>query len=68
MSNIIGIIVGVILVASGFVLLVAWWPLFIRALMAIVPFFLILLGAGILAYYISEIKSKAEMEEEKTKE
>ena len=60
MSNTIGIIVGVGLLVLGFVLLVTWWSMFIKALMAIVPILLILIGAGVLAYFVSETKSKAE--------
>ena len=60
MSNITGIIVGVVLVILGLVLLVVWWSMFIKALMAIIPILLILIGAGALAYFVSEIKSKLE--------
>ena len=66
MSNVIGIIIGVLLMILGLILLVIWWPLFIRALMATVPILLILIGAGALAYFISEIKSKLEVSQEKT--
>jgi len=65
-SNVIGIIIGVLLMILGLILLVIWWPLFIRALMATVPILLILIGAGALAYFISEIKSKLEVSQEKT--
>jgi uncharacterized membrane protein len=65
-SNVIGIIVGVLLMILGLILLVIWWPMFIRALMATVPILLILIGAGALAYFISEIKSKLEVSQEKT--
>jgi multisubunit Na+/H+ antiporter MnhG subunit len=67
-SNTIGIIVGVAFVVLGFVLLVAWWSMFIKALMAIVPMVLILIGAGVLAYFISETKSKIEAAPEKGSE
>jgi len=63
---VIGIIIGVLLMILGLILLVIWWPLFIRALMATVPILLILIGAGALAYFISEIKSKLEVSQEKT--
>ena len=66
MSNIIGIIIGLVLVVLGFVLLVAWWSMFIKALMAIIPFLLVLIGAGALAYFISEMKSKQELIEQKS--
>ena len=68
MSNITGIIVGVVLVILGLVLLVVWWSMFIKALMAIIPILLILIGAGALAYFVSEIKSKLEAPEEKKTE
>ena len=66
MSNVVGIIIGVVLIILGLILLVTWWPMFIRALMATVPILLILIGAGALAYFISEIKSKLEVSQEKT--
>jgi len=65
-SNVVGIIIGVVLIILGLILLVTWWPMFIRALMATVPILLILIGAGALAYFISEIKSKLEVSQEKT--
>ncbi len=68
MSNTIGIVVGVVLVVLGFILLVTWWWMFIKALMAIVPILLILVGAGVLAYFVSETKSKAEVAPEKAPE
>lgn len=67
-SNTIGIIVGVVLVVLGFVLLVTWWSMFIKALMAIVPILLILIGAGVLAYFVSETKSRTEVAPEKSPE
>ena len=60
MSNVIGIIIGVVLLILGFILLVTWWSMFVKALMAIIPILLLLIGAGALAYFISEIKSKME--------
>ena len=66
MSNILGIIIGVIVVIVGIILLVIWWSMFIKGLMAIVPILLVLIGAGALVYFISEIKSKLEIEKEKT--
>ena len=65
MSNIIGIIIGVVLLVLGFILMLTWWSIFIKAVMAIIPILLILIGAGVLAYFISEIKSKLEVAEEK---
>lgn len=66
MSNIIGIIIGLIFVLLGLVLLVSWWAMFIKALMAIVPLLLILIGAGALAYFISEMKSKKDLMENRS--
>ena len=63
-SNILGIIIGVVVIIIGFVLLVNWWGMFLRGLMAVVPILLILSGAGALVYFISEIKSKLEMKKE----
>lgn len=60
-SNLLGIIIGVVVVIIGLILLVAWWGIFIRALMAVVPILLVLIGAGVLIYFISEFKSKAGM-------
>jgi len=51
----------------GLILMVSWWSMFIKGLMAVVPILLILIGAGALVYFISEIKSKLEIgKEEKT--
>lgn len=66
MFNILGIVIGVIVIIGGLILLVTWWAMFIKGLMAIVPIFLILVGAGALFYFVSEIKSKLEIEKEKT--
>ncbi len=63
-SNILGIIIGVVVIIVGLILLVNWWALFVRGLMAVVPILLILIGAGALVYFISEIKSKLEMKKE----
>jgi uncharacterized membrane protein len=66
-SNVLGIIIGVVVIIIGLVLLVSWWSLFIKGLMAVVPILLILIGLGALVYFISEIKSKLEIsKEEKT--
>lgn len=74
-SNVFGIIIGVVVIIVGFILLVTWWSMFVKAIMAVVPILLVLTGAGALIYFISEIKSKLEMgketptaaEEKKTK-
>jgi uncharacterized membrane protein len=66
-SNILGIIIGVVVIIIGLILMVSWWSMFIKGLMAVVPILLILIGAGALIYFISEIKSKLEIgKEEKT--
>lgn len=63
-SNVLGIIAGVIVIVIGLVLLVTWWGWFVKGLMATVPIILILIGAGALVYFISEIKSKLELQKE----
>lgn len=66
MSNVVGIIAGVVVAILGVLLLVCWWPMFIKGLMATLPILLILIGAGVLIYYISEIKSKLDLKKEDT--
>lgn len=66
MGNLLGIIIGVVAIILGLILLITWWPMFIKAIMALVPILLIVIGAGILIYFISEIKSKLEMKKEET--
>ena len=61
MSNVLGIIIGVVVIIVGLILLVTWWAIFVKALMAVVPVLLVLIGAGLLIYFLSEIKSKLEM-------
>ncbi len=56
-SNLLGIIVGVVIVIVGLILLVAWWGSFIVVLKGIIPILLILVGVGALIYFVSEIKS-----------
>ena len=66
-SNVLGIIIGVVVIIIGFILMASWWSMFIKGLMAVVPILLILIGVGTLIYFISEIKSKLEIsKEEKT--
>jgi hypothetical protein len=65
-GNLLGIIIGVVAIILGLILLITWWPMFIKAIMALVPILLIVIGAGILIYFISEIKSKLEMKKEET--
>ena len=61
MSNVMGLIISLIVIVVGLVLLVTWWAAFIKGLMAILPILLILIGAGALIYFMSEIKSKLEV-------
>ncbi len=63
-SNILGIIIGVVVIIVGLILLVTWWGMFIKGLMAVVPILLLLIGVGALIYFISEIKSKVGMSKE----
>ncbi len=63
-SNILGIIGGVVVVIIGIILIIWWWPMFIAVLQGVIPILLILIGAGALVYFISEIKSKLEMKKE----
>jgi threonine/homoserine/homoserine lactone efflux protein len=63
-GNVLGIIIGVVAIIIGLILLVVWWSMFLKALMALVPILLIIIGAGVLIYFISEIKSKLEMGKE----
>jgi threonine/homoserine/homoserine lactone efflux protein len=63
-SNILGVIIGVVVIIVGLVLLILWFPMFLKALMALVPILLLIIGAGLLIYFISEIRSKLEMGKE----
>ena len=66
-SNILGAIIGVVVIIVGlYLLLFQWWSMFVRGLMAVVPILLVLIGAGALVYFISEIKSKIEIGKEET--
>ncbi len=66
-SNILGIMIGVVVIIIGLILLVTWWFSFVGVFKGIFPILLILIGAGALVYFISEIKSKLEIsKEEKT--
>jgi uncharacterized membrane protein YkgB len=66
MSNVIGIIVGVVITILGILLLICWWPMFVGVFKGILPILLILIGAGALIYFISEIKSKLDIGKEDT--
>jgi uncharacterized membrane protein YkgB len=65
-SNVLGVIIGVVVIIVGVVLLVVWWSMFVGVFKGILPILLIIIGAGVLVYFISEIKSKLEMEKEET--
>jgi uncharacterized membrane protein len=64
MSNVLGIVIGVIVIVVGLILMITWWSMFLKGLMATVPILLILVGAGALIYFISEIKSKLDLKKE----
>ena len=65
MSNIFGLISSVVGIIVGVILLVLWWSSFVNVVMGVVPLFLILIGAGALIFFISEIKSRMETGKEK---
>jgi uncharacterized membrane protein len=65
-SNILGVVIGIVVIIVGLILLVTWWGMFIKGLMAVVPLLLLLIGVGALIYFISEIKSRAGMGQEET--
>ncbi|MBW2057326.1 MAG: hypothetical protein JRH07_01950 [Deltaproteobacteria bacterium] len=66
MGKVLGIIIGVVLVVLGLWGIVTWWGLFIKALMASVPALFIVVGAVLVVFFVSEIRSsmreKAEVE------
>ena len=64
MSNGLGVIIGLVVVIIGFVLLFNWWHSFAVVFEGVFPILLILIGAGVLIYFVSEIKSKAEIGKE----
>jgi uncharacterized membrane protein len=67
MSNILGVIIGIVVIIVGlYLLLFQWWSMFVRGLMAVVPILLVLIGVGALIYFISEIKSKIGIGKEET--
>ncbi len=65
MGALIGGIVAVILGIWG---LAAWWAYFVKALMASVPFLLLVGGVIAIAAGISDIKDKIEEKKEKKEE
>ncbi len=62
----LGIILALVVILVGLILLITWWSMFIKGLMAVVPILLLLIGVGALIYFISEIKSKLGMSEEES--
>jgi len=63
-SDILGMIIGVVVIIVGLILLVTWWSMFVKGLMAVVPILLLLIGACAVIYFNSEIKSKIEIGKE----
>jgi len=63
-SDILGMIIGVVVIIVGLILLVTWWSMFVKGLMAVVPILLLLIGVGAVIYFNSEIKSKKEIGKE----
>jgi ascorbate-specific PTS system EIIC-type component UlaA len=64
-SNVLGIIIGTVVIIVGvYLLLFQWWSMFVGVFKGIVPILLIVIGAGVLVYFISEIKSKLEVGKE----
>ena len=64
-SNVLGIIIGVVVIIFGlFLLIFVWWSNFAIIFKGIFPILLILMGAGSLIYFVSEIKSKLEISKE----
>jgi predicted RND superfamily exporter protein len=65
MGKVLGVVVGAVLVILGVWGIVTWWSLFVRGLMAAVPPLMIVVGAVLAVFFISEIRSsmreKAEM-------
>ena len=68
LGKVLGIVIGVVLVVLGLWGIVAWWSLFIRALMAAVPALLIVVGVVLVIFFVSEIRSsiREKAEEEAT--
>ncbi|PMQ00847.1 MAG: hypothetical protein CBR30_08995 [Dictyoglomus sp. NZ13-RE01] len=64
-SKILIILIGVLLVVLGIWGIVSWWSYFVKALMASVPAFLILLGIILVIFGYSEIKSLLAEKKEK---
>ena len=67
-SKILIILVGLVCVVLGIWGLVSWWSYFVKALMAGVPAFLILLGIILAIFGYSELKSLIAEKKEKKEE
>jgi hypothetical protein len=65
MSNLLGIVAGIVAIIIGFILLIAWWSMFAAVLKGVIPVLLILTGVGALVYFISEMKSRVPVDKEK---
>ena len=59
---------GIIAAVIGLIFLVKWFALFVKGLMAAVPFFLFIGGLIAIAAGISDIKDRLEEKREKAKE
>ena len=69
MGKFLSIIGGIVFCAGGIILLLAWWPLFVKALMATVPAIFIIGGLIALVGGINELKESAgKKKEEPVKE
>ncbi len=67
-SKILIIIIGLACFVLGIWGIVLWWSYFIKALMAAVPAFLILLGVILIIFGYSELKSLLAERKEKKEE
>lgn len=67
-SKILIIIIGLACFILGILGIVSWWSYFIKALMAAVPAFLILLGIILVIFGYSELKSLLAERKEKKEE
>lgn len=69
MGKFLSIIGGLVFSVAGVILLLAWWPLFVKALMATVPAIFIIGGLVALVGGINELKESAgQKKEEPAKE
>lgn len=67
-NKILIIFLGLVFFILGIWGIVSWWSYFIKALMAAVPAFLILLGVILIIFGYSELKSLLEERKEKKEE